>query len=91
MCALIFDSFVSYLQVNHTSVVGMREEFLARGAAVLCIRETDLGQTKSHYNQHYEYESYDDYIFAFPAQVTAANEHTLPVPPKSSHGFSCIC
>ncbi len=52
-----------YLEVNHTSVVGMREAFLSRGSHVVCVAPDNMRERRA------EDPSFETGLFVYPAQV----------------------
>ena len=57
-------SLFYYLEDDHTSVLGIREVAMEKGASVVCFREQDIIQ----FDAHGKSDSVVHHLFAFPAQ-----------------------
>jgi molybdenum cofactor sulfurtransferase len=68
-----------YLEVNHTSVIGMREAFLSRGSHVVCVAPNDMRERRA------EGPSFETGLFVYPAQVC---EHRCFFPNNTQSNFS---
>ena len=59
-------SLFCYLEDDHTSVLGIREVAIERGADVVCFREQDITESNSPHGE--KSDSKIHHLFAFPAQ-----------------------